>query len=145
MDNKSTAGHRNRNRTMKNGKKIPEFLSFLYLKLKTATKETYHYTRTHRFQILTALIACNVFVILGAMVYKMVAQSWLSIETYGLSFLWGSVWMPTPPTPGALPSFGVLPLIWGTLVTSAIALLLGVPISLGIGLALSEFSSKSFT
>jgi phosphate transport system permease protein len=43
-----------------------------------------------------------------------------------------------------LPSFGALPPIWGTLVTSAIALLLGVPISIGIGLALSEFAPKRF-
>jgi phosphate transport system permease protein len=77
------------------------------------------------------------------MVYKMVAQSWLSIVTYGLGFLWGRVWIPTPPN-GGPPSFGALPLIWGTLVTSGIALLLGVPISLGIALALSEFSSKRF-
>jgi phosphate transport system permease protein len=94
--------------------------------------------------MLTALVACNIFVILGVMVYKMVAQSWLSIETYGLGFLWGRVWEPTPPTLGAPPSFGALPLIWGTLATSGIALLLGVPISLGIGLTLSEFSPKRF-
>jgi phosphate transport system permease protein len=44
-----------------------------------------------------------------------------------------------------LPSFGALPPIWGTLVTSAISLLLAVPLSLGIGLALSEFAPKRFT
>lgn len=129
---------------MKTDKKIPKFFSFLNSKLKTSPKEIYGYIRTHRFQILTALIACNIFVILGAMVYKMVAQSWLSIETYGLGFLWNSVWTPIPPTPGESPSFGALPLIWGTLVTSGMALLLAVPISLGIGLALSEFSPKRF-
>jgi phosphate transport system permease protein len=128
---------------MKSDQKIPKFLSLLHSKLKTS-KKIYSYIRTHKFQTLTALIACNIFVILGAMIYKMVTQSWLSIETYGLGFLWGSVWEPNPPTLGALPSFGALPLIWGTLVTSGIALLLGVPISLGIGLALSEFSPKRF-
>jgi phosphate transport system permease protein len=99
--------------------------------------------RKHWFQALTALVACNIFVILGFMVYKMVAQAWLSIETYGISFLWSRVWEPTPPN-GGTPSFGALPLIWGTLVTSGIALLLGVPISLGIALTLSEFSPRRF-
>jgi phosphate transport system permease protein len=40
--------------------------------------------------------------------------------------------------------FGALPLILGTLVTSVIALLIGVPISLGVGLALSEYLPKKF-
>ena len=94
------------------------------------------------FKISTALVACNIFVILGLMLYKIIGESWISIETYGASFLWGTTWQPVPPRPGMLPSFGALPPIWGTLVTSAIALLLGVPISLGIGLALSEFAPK---
>ncbi len=96
------------------------------------------------FKIFTAVIACNVFAILGLLLYKIIGESWLSIETYGLGFLWGTTWQPVPPNPAMSPSFGALPLIWGTLITSAIALLLGVPISLGIGLALSEFAPKRF-
>ena len=96
------------------------------------------------FKTFTALIACNVFAVLGLMLYKIIQESWLSIETYGLGFLCGTTWQPVPPNPSMSPSFGALPLIWGTLVTSAIALLLGVPISLGIGLALSEFAPKRF-
>jgi phosphate transport system permease protein len=129
---------------MKAEKKIPKFLSILRSKLGTSPNRIYSYMRTHRFQILTGIIACNIFVIFGVMIYKMLSQSWLSIETYGLGFLWGRVWEPTPPTPNMSPSFGALPLIWGTLVTSGIALLLGVPISLGISLTLSEFSPKRF-
>lgn len=97
------------------------------------------------FRMLTAMITCSVFAILGLMLYKIVQESWLSIEMYGLSFLWGTTWLPNPPDPTMLPIFGVLPAIWGTLVTSAIALLLGVPVSLGIGLALSEYAPKRFT
>jgi len=96
------------------------------------------------FKILTALIACNVFAVVGLMLYKIIQESWLSLETYGLGFLWGTTWQPVPPNATMLPSFGALPPIWGTLVTSAIALLLGVPVSLGIGLALSEFAPKRF-
>ena len=96
------------------------------------------------FKIFTAIVACNVFVVLGLTIYKIVQESRLSIVTYGLGFLWGTIWQPIPPDPHMMPSFGALPLIWGTLVTSAIALLLGVPISLGIGLALSEYAPKRF-
>jgi phosphate transport system permease protein len=91
------------------------------------------------FKITAALIACNIFLVLGIMLYKIVGDSWLSIETYGVSFLWRTTWDPNRQL------FGALPPIWGTLVTSAIALLLGVPVSLGIGLALSEFAPKRFT
>lgn len=91
------------------------------------------------FKITAALITCNIFLVLGIMLYKIVGDSWLSIETYGVSFLWRTTWDPNRQL------FGALPPIWGTLVTSAIALLLGVPVSLGIGLALSEFAPKRFT
>jgi phosphate transport system permease protein len=96
------------------------------------------------FRIVMTLIACNIFVILGLIVYKLIQNSWLSIQTYGVGFLLGTTWQPYPPNPSILPSFGALPLIWGTLATSAIALFLGVPVSLGIGLALSEFAPKRF-
>ncbi len=96
------------------------------------------------FKVVVGLVACNIFAVLFLIVFRLLQTSWLSIQTYGFSFLWGTTWRPIPPDPNILPSFGALPLIWGTLVTSAIALLLGVPISLGIGLALSEFAPKRF-
>ncbi len=99
----------------------------------------------HLFSIFLMLIACNIILILGLMLYEIIRYSWLSIETYGLGFLWGTKWQPVPPNPEMPPSFGALPLIWGTLVTSGIALLLGVPVSLGVGLALSEFAPRRFT
>jgi len=96
------------------------------------------------FRLFITLVMCNIFVILGLMIYKIIEGSRLSIETYGVGFLWGTKWQPFPPMTSMAPSFGALPAIWGTLVTSTIALLLGVPISLGIGLALSEFTPKRF-
>jgi phosphate transport system permease protein len=119
-------------------KKNPDFLSNFkaFLKKKLPADSI--------FKTTVMLIACNIFVILGLMVFKMAQNSWLSIQTYGPGFLWGTTWEPYPPNPAIPPSFGALPLIWGTLVTSAIALVLGVPISLGIALALSEFAPKRF-
>src|SRR5439155_25601931 len=58
-----------------------------------------------------------------------------SIRTSGLGFLPGNVWSPVPPL-----VFGSVRFVYGTLVTSALALLFGVPISLGIAIFLSELS-----
>jgi len=123
--------------------RISRFLSSISLKLKTVFSEKL--SGDIIFKIITAFVVCNVFVILCLMVFEISGSSWLSIETYGLRFLWGTTWQPVPPDPSASPSFGALPLIWGTLVTSGIALLLGVPTSLGIALALSEYAPKRFT
>ncbi|WXG44608.1 MAG: phosphate ABC transporter permease subunit PstC [Promethearchaeati archaeon SRVP18_Atabeyarchaeia-1] len=99
----------------------------------------------HLFRNLVALMACNVFLILGIMLYKFVGGAWLSITSYGLGFLGGTTWQPFPPNQLAAPVFGALPLIYGTLVTSLIALIIAVPLSLGIALALSEFAPKRFS
>jgi phosphate transport system permease protein len=123
---------------MKASKKHPNFLS----KLRSISKKKLSGDST--FKIISMLVACNVFVVLGLMFYEIIQNSLLSIQMYGAEFLLGTKWQPFPPNPNILPSFGALPLIWGTLVTSAIALVLGVPVSLGIGLALSEFAPKSF-
>jgi phosphate transport system permease protein len=96
------------------------------------------------FRNLVALIACNIFLVLGIMIYRFVSDAWLSITSYGFGFLAGTTWQPFPPNPLAAPVFGALPLIYGTLVTSLIALIIAVPLSLGIALALSEFSPKRF-
>ncbi|MGQ9689958.1 MAG: phosphate ABC transporter permease subunit PstC [Thermoproteota archaeon] len=74
------------------------------------------------------------------MVYELFEKSWLSINTFGFHFLLGTVWDPVISR-----AFGVLPLLFGTLVTSAIALLIGVPISLGVGLALSEYMPRKLS
>ena len=96
------------------------------------------------FKVIVTLIACNIFLVLGLMFFQIIQNSWLSIKTYGVGFLVETRWQPFPPN-SSLPSFGALPLIWGTLATSAIAIVLGVPISLGISLALSEFAPKRFS
>ena len=57
-----------------------------------------------------------------------------AIEKYGLSFLWRSEWDPVQE------EFGGLVMIYGTLATSLIALLIAVPVSFGIALFLTELS-----
>lgn len=57
-----------------------------------------------------------------------------AIREYGLGFLGGREWDPIAER------FGALPVIFGTLVTSVLALLLAVPLSLGVAIYLTEFA-----
>ncbi len=90
------------------------------------------------FKFITSLFALSVFLIISLMVYELIKESYLSIQTFGLRFLIGIKW-----DPAISQVFGALPLILGTLTTSAIALFISVPISLGVSLALSEYMPKN--
>ena len=62
------------------------------------------------------------------------AGAWPAISKYGLGFLTSSVWDPVKD------EYGGLVMIYGTLATSFIALLIAVPVSFGIALFLTEMS-----
>src|SRR2546427_666410 len=87
------------------------------------------------FQWFSTAVALGVvgLLVLITVILSLAAQD--SIRTFGLGFLTGNVWNPVPPL-----VFGAVPFVYGTLVTSALALLFGVPISLGIAIFLSELS-----
>src|SRR6476661_1141288 len=72
--------------------------------------------------------------ILAAILLSLVAGAWPAIQKYGLGFLVTSVWDP------AGQEFGGLVMIYGTLATSLIALVIAVPVSFGIALFLTELS-----
>ena len=65
---------------------------------------------------------------------SLVVGAWPAISKYGLGFLTSSVWDPVKD------EYGGLVMIYGTLATSAIALLIAVPVSFGIALFLTELS-----
>ncbi|MEM2961045.1 MAG: phosphate ABC transporter permease subunit PstC [Candidatus Bathyarchaeia archaeon] len=98
------------------------------------------FTGDNIFKMVSALIASSVIIILGLMGYELVTGSRISIETFGLGFIVGTVW-----DPAIKRVFGALPLILGTLTTSAIALFIGFPISLGVALTLSEYTPKKLS
>jgi phosphate transport system permease protein len=72
--------------------------------------------------------------LLGGILLSLVVASWPTLTKFGLSFVWTSEW--DPPND----KFGALIPIYGTLVTSLIALLIAVPVSFGIALFLTELS-----
>jgi phosphate transport system permease protein len=88
------------------------------------------------FRIIAAAFASLVLLTVGLMCYQMVSASALSISTFGLSFIFEREWNPVTS------EFGALPFIYGTLVSSLVALFIAVPISFGIAIFLSELSPE---
>jgi phosphate transport system permease protein len=86
------------------------------------------------FEWTTRGFAFLVFSLLAAILVTLLAGSQLSLQKYGFSFLWSTEWDPVKE------DFGAVVPIFGTLVTSAIAMLIGVPVSFGIALFLTELS-----
>jgi phosphate transport system permease protein len=81
----------------------------------------------HSAAILTLLL---LFAIIGSLVIG----AWPAISEYGISFLWHTEWDPVQN------KFGGLVMIYGTVMTSIIALLIAVPVSFGIALFLTELA-----
>jgi len=84
--------------------------------------------------LITALFAGSVILITSLLVYELWANSVLSRHRFGWSFLFSRVWDPV------FEQFGALPFIYGTLVTSAVALLIAVPVGLGAAIFLAELA-----
>ena len=88
------------------------------------------------FGALVKLAALIVLLMLGGIIVSLFIASLPSIEKFGLSFLWTKTW----DAPNQ--QFGALVPIYGTVVTSIIALLIAVPVSFGIALFLTELAPK---
>ena len=80
--------------------------------------------------------ALTVLIVLILIAYKVTQQAWDAISTFGLGFLTSSEWN------AVTNQYGARDLIWGTAVTSFFALLFAVPISIAIGLFLSELAPR---
>jgi phosphate transport system permease protein len=84
------------------------------------------------FHKLTLGFASLVFIILAAIIISLFIYAWPSLKQFGLGFFFSSEWDVVNN------KFGVLIPIYGTLVTSIIAILIALPISFGIALFLTE-------
>ena len=89
------------------------------------------------FRTLLTLGALVVPVLLGFLVYELWIGSRLAIDRFGLEFVTSSRWDPVAE------EFGALALIFGTLASSALALVIAVPLSLGVAIYLSEFAPRA--
>jgi phosphate transport system permease protein len=84
------------------------------------------------FRRLTLAAAIAVLLILGGVIVSLVVGSMPAIRAFGFDFLMTETWNPVTD------KFGAKAAIYGTLVTSAIAMLIAVPIGLGIAIFLTE-------
>ena len=86
------------------------------------------------FRSLTRFFAFFVFSILAAILVSLLYHSQITLAKFGLDFLFNPEWDPVTE------EFGALVPIYGTLVSSAIAMIIGIPVSFGIALFLTELS-----
>ena|SRR5215203_5034260 len=88
------------------------------------------------FKLLLTIAALTVPVLLGFLVFELWSGARPAVHQFGLNFVTTSVWDPVAE------QFGALPLIFGTLLSSVIALVIAVPLSLGVAVYLTEFAPK---
>ena len=86
------------------------------------------------YQGTITLFALAVPVLLALVFVEIAIAAWPALSAAGLSFLTSSVWDPVAN------EYGAFPAIFGTLLTSLIALLLATPLALGVAIFLSEFA-----
>jgi len=91
------------------------------------------------FFMLLGIAAIIIPIITILILYEIGNGSIASIQAFGASFLWGSEWNPNPAN-GGPPILGALPPIFGSVVTTMLALLFAVPISLGVALFQTELA-----
>jgi phosphate transport system permease protein len=88
------------------------------------------------FRLLTGLFALTAILALAAMCLELLKVSLPSIRVFGWRFLGSSEWNPV------LDSFGALPYIFGTVVSSLLALIVAVPVALGVAIYLAELAPR---
>jgi phosphate transport system permease protein len=84
------------------------------------------------FRSLTFLFALLVLLILGGVIVALIDGALPAFRIFGLGFVVTEVWNPVTE------KFGALASIYGTLVTSAIAMLIGIPVAFGVALFITE-------
>ena len=88
------------------------------------------------FRGVSLLAALAAATLLGLIAWKVFDLAWPAIQEFGLSFIWTDDWNPVTD------SYGALAFIYGTVMTSLIALVLATPLSIAIALFLTEISPR---
>src|SRR5215472_12298781 len=86
-----------------------------------------------------AILGCALIVlfILALIVWQLVSRSQLSWHAFGWKFFWGQDWDPVNDR------YGALPFVYGTLVSSLLALIIAVPLAVGVGVFTTEMCPKA--
>ena len=86
------------------------------------------------YDVATTVAALAIPILLVAIAYEVASAAWPVLHTFGWSFITSSEWDPVHGR------FGAAPAIYGTLVSSLIALLIATPLALGVAIFLSELA-----
>src|SRR5439155_7532783 len=84
------------------------------------------------FRSATWFFAVFVLLILTGVIVSLVAGALPALEHFGWGFVTSADWNPVTE------KFGALPAIYGTLVTSAVAMVVGIPVAFGIAIFITE-------
>ena len=90
------------------------------------------------FRAVTTLFAFSILVILAIMLAEMTSESLPSIRAFGRKFIVGRNW------DAVRRVFGALPYLYGSVVSSVLALLLATPLSIGAAFFITEICPKSW-
>ncbi len=93
------------------------------------------------FSAVTVCVAAGLIALLAVMLLVLASGGAKAFGRFGLSFVTGRHWNPVP----GREQFGALPFIFGTLVTSAVAVALAVPVAVGLAVLLNEVRSGWIT
>ena len=88
------------------------------------------------FKYLTVAAALSVVAVVLLIVFELVWHSKLAISKFGFGFFTGSDWDPVSG------EFGAFPFIYGTLVSSLIALIIAVPLGIGVAIFINEMCPR---
>src|SRR3954468_11570774 len=89
------------------------------------------------FRYATLLCAASILGIVALIFYELIDKSKLSIGQFGWKFFSGTNWDPVAG------DFGALPFVYGTLVSSLIALVIAVPLAVGVAIFITEMCPKA--
>ena len=95
------------------------------------------FRRSHGDRVFRGLLTVAAVIIpllLALLIWQLWGEAHPAVSRFGLGFVTSSTWDPVAE------QFGALPLIFGTLVSSIIALVIAVPLSLGVAIYLTEFA-----
>lgn len=88
------------------------------------------------FRGLVSLAAISILAVVGVVITELTTQSHLSIKEFGWKFFTSSDWDPVQGL------FGALPFVYGTIVSSLLALMMAVPLGIGVAMFMNEMCPK---
>src|SRR2546425_12567468 len=86
------------------------------------------------FQRILSIFPITILLVVGGILFQLCQASLLSLQKFGLPFLFNSTWDPV------FEKFGAAPFIYGTLLTSLVSLLIAIPIGLGTAIYIVEYA-----